>query len=412
MSTRLSILDGAASVGTRVFGGFASLLAPLPQERFFSDYWERAPLLIKRNQAAYFDSLLALADVDRLVGSQVLGEHDVRIAQDGTIRPFSEFARHGCADRSKLLDAYRNGATLVFEHLNRHHAALGRLLAQCEAELQLPFRANSYLTPAQSRGFSLHYDTHDVLILQVTGSKCWQIYDDPVALPTEEQRFQRDCLAQANMLAEIMLEPGDVLYLPRGYIHGATANAATSLHITIGMRSHLLQEMTETGMRRALRADPQMRRGVRYNAAPDAQSLERLRRHLHAIVDGLDIGDAAEAALGIIAHKRMRPLDGLLLAAQQARTLLPDTQLQLRGDALHHLFRRGTGLALVADGVTTPLSAAAAQAAASLAPGQPFCARQLPGLDANEQLELVRTLYCRGFLMLSPPTGSITALAA
>jgi hypothetical protein len=84
-------------------------------------------------------------------------------------------------------------------------------------ELGFPTQANIYITPHHSVGFSKHADGHEVLILQIAGSKAW------VLSPADSAKV------------EIALRSGDLLYVPRGMFHAARSGEEDSIHITLGL---------------------------------------------------------------------------------------------------------------------------------------------------------------------------------
>jgi ribosomal protein L16 Arg81 hydroxylase len=106
--------------------------------------------------------------------------------------------------------------------------------------LSQPVQANAYLSPANSRGFDLHYDTHDVFILQVEGIKEWEFRDAGAALPAADEQHRNNANWISSLNLPIMwrqvLEPGDCVYIPRGYAHQAWTQNSHSLHMTIGVR--------------------------------------------------------------------------------------------------------------------------------------------------------------------------------
>jgi ribosomal protein L16 Arg81 hydroxylase len=409
MTPQLDIIDGTGSGANFAFGGFASLLAPMTSAQFFGQYWERAPFLIKRAQVGYFSDLFTLADVDQLIGHHLFRENEIRIAKDGALTPFSQFSKHGAADRNAILRAYGGGATVVFEHLNRHHVALGKTLAQCETELQVPLRANSYLTPARSKGFSLHYDTHDVMVLQVVGSKTWQIYSNPLPLPHEEQTFSASLLPQAVQIAELTLEPGDVLYLPRGFIHGASSNAETSLHLTIGIRSLTLRDVAINAVKHAALAEPALRQVARFRGEQRQQAIADTRTLLHEIIDRTDMAALFDDVLYSFIKKRTRPMEGKLLALSQPPTLCHASRVRLQRGCLTHLLERAGKVSLVADGKVIAFPDGVQQALRLIQQGGYFCARDLPGMEYESRLILVRKLHVEGLLELDLSTDTEVA---
>ena len=76
-----------------------------------------------------------------------------------------------------------------------------------------------------------HYDDVEVFVLQLEGSKSWKLYHPVQNLPREHSGdFDRDELDEP--FQELNLQPGDLMYLPRGVIHEArTSNTMVRLRI-------------------------------------------------------------------------------------------------------------------------------------------------------------------------------------
>src|SRR6185369_9319656 len=74
----------------------------------------------------------------------------------------------------------------------------------------------------------------DVFVVQVDGCKDWRLYG-----PTEASPTRRGAGAPApppeHRPEIVRLEPGDVLYLPRGHWHAAVGLGGPTLHLTIGL---------------------------------------------------------------------------------------------------------------------------------------------------------------------------------
>ncbi|MEG7364412.1 cupin domain-containing protein, partial [Pseudomonas citronellolis] len=91
-----------------------------------------------------------------------------------------------------------------------------------------------------SRGFDAHYDVHDVFILQVSGEKHWTVHP-PVhehPLPSQPWTQHREAIAARvddEPVIDTVLSAGDALYLPRGWVHSARSQEATSIHLTVGV---------------------------------------------------------------------------------------------------------------------------------------------------------------------------------
>ena len=139
-----------------------------------------------------------------------------------------------------VLDEFAAGATLVLQGLHRTWAPLAEFTRALVADLGHPVQVNAYVTPASARGFDPHYDVHDVFVIQVAGEKNWRIHPPVHQSPLRDQPWdarRAEVEQQAGTKPEIeqTFRPGDVLYLPRGWIHSATALGGTSIHLTIGV---------------------------------------------------------------------------------------------------------------------------------------------------------------------------------
>ena len=105
-----------------------------------------------------------------------------------------------------------------------------------ERLFRVRIQVNAYAGWRTSHGFDLHWDDHDVFILQVAGRKQWKVYGMtrkyPLAVDVEPTVEKPDA-----PLWEGMLEDGDLLYIPRGWWHVATPLDEPTLHLTVGVNN-------------------------------------------------------------------------------------------------------------------------------------------------------------------------------
>jgi len=395
----LDIIHDTAAQAPRAFSGFADLIAPIGTESFFERHWERQPFFIKRAMPGYFDALLSLRDMDHYLGTRTFHEPDIRVVKHGKDMPFKQYAKEGVADRHELLQAYTEGWMLLFSHLGRHHLPLAQTVSSCEAELHLPFRANVYLSPPNSQGFKLHWDTHDVLVLQVAGAKTWHIYDDPLELPHEDQKkLLPELVKKANKIAEVTLEAGDVLYLPRGYIHGAEAGTANSLHITVGMRSLTMGDIVVREFRRVSLADPAMRRVALHRDYQSEEKQDEVRSLIHGLIDSMDLEGALDDVYCSFIKSRQPPAPGRLLALSEPAELNHASALRVRPGALFELFEKTDKVNLAVDGRVLSLPKGVTEAIRFMSVQPRFSADELPGLEYESRLILAKTLHAEGLI--------------
>ena len=165
-----------------------SLIKPITTENFTKKYWERIPLLVQRNNPNYFGNLLSLADVDHILSTSSLRSPDVRLYKDGEEVPITTLSQlHAGESLESLYREYRRGSTIVINSIHRRWEPLLSLSQSLASEFSAYFAVNAYLTPGNAKGFSAHYDTHDVFVLQVEGSKQWRLYENQVRLPLRRE---------------------------------------------------------------------------------------------------------------------------------------------------------------------------------------------------------------------------------
>jgi ribosomal protein L16 Arg81 hydroxylase len=377
-------------------------LAPVTPEAFLDEQWERRPLAIARAEPGRFDAVLRAADVDRLVCETAIRTPAFRLVKDGAQLPLGAYTqdlpwRPGSFSGTVLVDRvaaeHADGATIVLQALHLHWHPAAVYCRALERWLGCPVQANAYATPASSRGFGVHHDTHDVFVLQIAGRKRWRVYAPVVELPLKGQRWSDALGDPGDPVSDLTLEAGDTMYLPRGWPHEAAAADADSLHLTVGV--HPATRMD--ALRAALDAcadDVELRRGLGPDGALPADLLERLAARL------------APEAVARRARRRFvgsrRPVLGDQLAQVRALGRLAlDTPVERRATVIADLEAGAAGrvtLRFEGKAVRLPAQAAAAVEGAFAAVG-PFTAAQLPGpLDGAGRLVLVRRLIREGFL--------------
>lgn len=151
-------------------------------------------------------------------------------------------------DPGRVLQHFSDGATIVLQALHRHWEPLSHFCRELELELTHPVQVNVYLTPPHARGLSVHYDTHDVFVLQVSGSKLWKVWGSAMALPLAHQRRKGEFSDPGPPEIEVELTPGDCLYIPRGFLHAAETAASESTHMTVGILTYRWMDVMKTVM--------------------------------------------------------------------------------------------------------------------------------------------------------------------
>ena len=72
--------------------------------------------------------------------------------------------------------ATARGDTVVLQGLHHTNPHLARLANNLALALDHPVQVNAYLSPSNARGLDLHFDYHDVFVVQLGGSKRWRVW--------------------------------------------------------------------------------------------------------------------------------------------------------------------------------------------------------------------------------------------
>ena len=355
--------------------------------RFAREHWGTTPLLRRGDDP--FSDVFGLGDVDTMLTSATR-RPEVRLVRDGERvdpRDYCTTLRLGgrqvsdVVDPAKVADLLAEGATLVLQSLHRTRSSVGRFAADLEAEASHPVQANAYLTPAGAAGLAPHADRHDVIVLQLHGTKSWEV----------------------DALGDVTLTAGDTLYIPAGCEHRAEAQASASLHLTIG----LLRVSHRAVLQRLLRdldgvADRPLPIGYARDASPDLRTgIEQLLTEAAKHLESVDAAAIAERE-----RRRRQPRlrhEGHLESVVRLPELDGSTVLRLRPGPVPTLDVPADGSAVRLDlgDRVLRLPVTARPALEALLCGHGVTIGDLPGLDEASRLVLARRLVREGMLVLA-----------
>lgn len=369
------------------------LLAPCPAERFTDEVYEQTPLIIRREEPDRYRDLLSIEAIDRLVAEVELRGDTLQIVRaDPRIAPRDYTLSNGIVDPIRLADFYADGATIILNQLQRLHAPLDRLTRALEAAFSAQFQTNVYLTPATGQGFPVHFDNHDVIVLQVEGSKAWRLYEAPIHLVYRGERFEPGAYDPGESTDSFTLNAGDALYIPRGQMHEAAGNEhGPSLHITVGIITKTWTDLILEAVAGVALDDPDFRRSLPLGFTHADADLDAMRATFDDLMNRLADRATMDPALAVLRDdfvRRRRPhIDGAVLMPRPA--VEAATRLVARPSLVWRLAQDDKGLELLANGRTLRFPTEDRQALEQALSGEPFTAGELP----NERpLELARHL--------------------
>jgi len=391
------------------------LLSTIGEDAFFRDYWEKQPLFVHRNEPGFYDGLLSTADVEHVIAFSRPKFADWG-ALSGEKPREASFVQGWPADRpmsvgghypgvAELGRAYGRGKTVIIMAMQQRWMPIAGLCRTLEATFHCNVHANMYLTPPGAQGFDVHFDTHEVLVLQLEGEKTWRLYGAPRSLPLVEDKLNvsRDQLGPPR---EVHLKMGDLLYIPRGFAHEAFTSGVRSLHLTIGINVYrwvdLIHEALDDLSRRDVRFRGSLPPGA-LGGGSDPEGVEGRFRELLAILarDGrvggavLGLGDRFFGQLAAFpdAHFSM---------PSESEAIDPATVLEKRPGAICRVVSDGKWATLEFPGGQVGGPIKIAPALEFVAKAERFVVDDLPGgLGDSGKLVLARRLMSEGLLRVA-----------
>jgi len=385
------------------------LLAPVTVQEFLDELWGAEPHHIGRNRADYFDLLAATATADGLLEGLRTEPSAVRLVRGADhLAPERYTLTDGTLDLARVRSELDAGYTIICNNIEKYLRPMSTLTHGVEVELNFPTHVNAYVTPPASTGFLPHYDHHDVLVLQVQGSKTWYFYgDDPVPPHLMQQLHEVDPAGLPEPTG-LQLAAGDTLYLPRGRVHSAATTSELSVHLTVGIHvPTVLTLLTHTLHMLSLRDDVvHTRLPARHLDDPQVRASLGTLVHdaLSAVEAPAALADGLDAMQDFLVRRARCPVVG-----QVSDTVGIDADTLVRKQ--QPLYSRVTASA---DGVGLQF----AQLIVSARPNheaamrflsestEAFRVGEMPGLTTAEQVELARSLIMSGFLVRPAATAT------
>ena len=272
---------------------FEAMLSPFSADQFLSQYWERSPLHIRNTaQPHKFHELPAIGGLPQLLA--------------GELRPDGRWAKRPVVVQASMLDAdqrvrdlgvmpassfeqlYNAGASLCFSPVDHAHPVLREWVAAVSGHTALAGNVGitCYLTPPRSGG-PMHFDAQHVFFCQAEGEKHWRFGTRP-AMAAPPFNIVANTLASSDLqaalasagfevrrpedceLTEVVLEPGDVLYLPPGTWHEPRTRDHPSLHYTFTLTPLGFGELLFAILRTITATRTDWRRDLRFIDAASA----------------------------------------------------------------------------------------------------------------------------------------------
>lgn len=154
---------------------------------------------------------------------------------------------------SEILSLLEDDATIVLGGVSSWNPQANKLAADISYALDRRTHINAYIAGSNLPvGTDVHNDMHCFTAVHMSGEKRWRLWDDqsPVlpnpgtkdSIGTAKSRAI-DYRNLADPIVDVILQPGDILYVPRGMLHMTSTDMLTesnnvgdySLHLTVAI---------------------------------------------------------------------------------------------------------------------------------------------------------------------------------
>ena len=225
-----------------------ALLAPTLPDEFLTKIFARNSLHIRGNPNK-FASVMNWDELNQILRMNIWSAKSFQLVMDTKQVPPPDYCistvdRNGHQtdqpDPERVIEFLRRGAAILLNEIETLHPGILSVVRCLERAFGAKSSANLYCSWQARQAFDSHFDRHDVFALQVVGAKRWRLYQGRVDNPIEHEIFHNISQADYDRMkgpvaTEIDMQPGDLLYLPRGQFHDALATSSESIHVTISV---------------------------------------------------------------------------------------------------------------------------------------------------------------------------------
>jgi lysine-specific demethylase/histidyl-hydroxylase NO66 len=280
-----------------------TILGPLTLADFLAIAWEKDACHIPRNDPGRFKGLVSLDDIERGLMTGNFNHVTFRLSREGTVpkdkykvtRRYSpETFVPDEFDVERIMDEFACGASFVMTFSETKFAPISALTSALSPVFNCRVEGHVIVTPqSKDRALERHADTVDVFALQVSGRKRWKVYSPQLELPLYNQRnVGLAKVSDEHLLMDVVLNPGDTLYVPRGFYHAAEQVDGVSIHVAVGVRPYTIRDAILQAVEDALAQlvcadDPRFRRSLIAPACPVVDGSEQAIAATKAGIDAL-----------------------------------------------------------------------------------------------------------------------------
>ncbi|WP_265528657.1 JmjC domain-containing protein [Sphingomicrobium marinum] len=385
-----------------------------------------------------FEAMTAPVESDLFMG-EIVGKRPVAVLGSDDDAQAMRFGLIGDDPKATILDAYRRHATELTCHIaepkvpppepravagpeefqalvKEYHAAEYTVripqASQLSPQLARFIRALEYLFSGmadtvvfwsgQGAEAPVHDDEYDVIAIQLLGKKKWYVSREEASL-RNPWRIGTP-VPEIGRKSEIDVEPGDMLYLPRGTVHTVSTPSEESIHLSIAFNPVTVRDAMQAALdylsdeERFLRENASGRGDAVARGGAMAPLEDRVREGLDRLVEAAKSDDFIRTAM----RYRQSRLIGDMPKLDKGKPVMvdPDTIVRHSPTAVAALLVNGEHVDFAQPGEHILVNAAVEQSLRFIADHAQFRVGDIPGpVDDQVRVALVQRLIASGFLV-------------
>jgi len=391
--------------------GPEAILAPTSLATFMAHHWDGEPLVLQDRGSSLVEGLMSMEDLDRLIHQSSPMHPSFRLVKEGAEVPREAYTVDGVPwgtgtvdgflDREATRSLMSQGCTFVMESVQRSHPEVARLSRLFEQTFHCPSPVNLYLTPPSAQGFQPHFDVQNVFVMQLHGTKRWTVYAPHITRPLPSQAVH-GAVKPGERLFDITLEPGDLLYLPRGYVHVAHTTNTVSAHLSVSLLPNTWADVFRSLMS-SLPHDERFRQAISLQPSGPAEASdteeETFALLMDAFMQGSDLEDALDSLGSTFVSSRLPYTAGQLSAMGETEPVNLNTRLRVPAEVIWRVDSSGDRARLHFHGKTISAPWTDLQALRFVAQSDSFSPADIPGdLSPDHKCQLAQHLLDEGFI--------------
>jgi ribosomal protein L16 Arg81 hydroxylase len=281
-----------------VVASLQELIAPFSEPEFLAMLRARSLVFRRGADEKKFDAVLDW-DKFRSVIENDFPPDKLRVTRDGKPVMSHMYVERGKVNVKNLGRLLEHGASLIASPFEAYVPQVQALCADVARHVNERTYCGVVATVGRGCAIRLHYDPQDILILQITGTKRWKIYDHPVVCPVVGMPEQTP--PQSEPIFDDTLRPGDFLFVPAGHWHHCENGPERCLHLGILIEPptgwHAIKTLLSQVQAEEMFRMPLTRFGSPAEKA--AHELE-LRKRLHEKIEKMSLSESAVARKALL----------------------------------------------------------------------------------------------------------------